>query len=173
MPKMLRQYSRKWRMQDIRIRILLSVVIISFILIIDYQSKKFIETLDQTVLLNSFITFHKVNNHGIAFSIFDSLDSTGLLFLNIIIVIILIIIIRELLLNLKNSLFYVVGLSMIFAGGLANFIDRFDNYSVTDFISIHAGDIYFPAIFNLADLSITLGALLIIYCFIKDKNELN
>ena len=76
MPKMLRQYSRKWRMQDIRLRILLSVIIISFILIIDYESKKFIETLNQTVILNSFITFHKVNNHGIAFSIFDKLDSS-------------------------------------------------------------------------------------------------
>ena len=173
MPEMFRQYSRKWRMQNIRLRILLSVIVISFILIIDYQSKKLIEALDQTVILNSFITFHKVNNHGIAFSLFDNLDSSGLIFLNIIIVIVLIIIIRELLLNLKNSLFYILGLSMIFAGGLANLIDRFDNYSVTDFISIHFGDIYFPAIFNLADLSITFGALLIIYYFMKDKNELN
>jgi len=142
-------------------------------LIVDHQSKKFIETLDQTVILNSFITFHKVNNHGIAFSIFDNLDSSGLLFLNIIIVTVLIIIIRELLLNLKNSLFYVIGLSMIFAGGLANLVDRLDNYSVTDFISIHVENIYFPAIFNLADPFITLGALFIIYYFIKDKNELN
>ena len=173
MPEMFRQYSRKWRMQNIRLRILLSVIVISFILIIDYQSKKLIEALDQTVILNSFITFHKVNNHGIAFSLFDNLDSSGLVFLNIIIVIVLVIIIRELLLNLKNSLFYLVGLSMIFAGGLANLIDRFDNYSVTDFISIHLGDIYFPAIFNLADLSITFGTLLIIYYFMKDKNELN
>ena len=160
-------------MQDIRLRILLSVIIISFILIIDYESKKFIETLNQTVILNSFITFHKVNNHGIAFSIFDNLDSSGLLILNILIVTVLIIIIRELLLNLKKSLSYVIGLSMIFAGGLGNLIDRFDNYSVTDFISIHVGNIYFPAIFNLADFFITLGALFIIYYFIKDKNEFN
>ncbi len=101
MPEMFRQYSRKWRMQNIRLRILLSVIVISFILIIDYQSKKLIEALDQTVILNSFITFHKVNNHGIAFSLFDNLDSSGLAFLNIIIVIVLVIIIRELILNLK------------------------------------------------------------------------
>ena len=75
--------------------------------------------------------------------------------------------------NLKNSLLYVTGLAMIFAGGLANLIDRFDNASVTDFISLHIGNIYFPAIFNIADISITLGALIIIIYLIKEKNEYN
>ena len=80
---------------------------------------------------------------------------------------------RELYLNVKKSLLYTIGLSMIFAGGLGNLIDRYDNYSVTDFISIHIGNIYFPAIFNLADVSISFGALLIIIHFIKEKNEVN
>ena len=160
-------------MQDIRLRSLILLVIISIVLTIDYLSKKSIEALDQTIILNSFITLYKVNNPGIAFSIFDTLDTRGLFILNLIIMSILIIVMRELYLNVKKSLLYTIGLSMIFAGGLGNLIDRFDNYSVTDFISIHIGNIYFPAIFNLADVSISFGALLIIIHFIKEKNEVN
>ena len=154
-------------MQDIRLRSLILLVIISIVLIIDYLSKKSIEALDQTTILNSFITLYKVNNPGVAFSFFDTLDNQGLLILNLIIMSILIIVMRELYLNMKKSLLYTIGLSMIFAGGLGNLIDRFDDQSVTDFISIHIGDIYFPAIFNLADVSISFGALLIIIYFIS------
>ncbi len=160
-------------MQIIRLRGIISLIIISIVLIIDYLSKKSIETLSHTINLNSFITIYKVNNQGVAFSVFDNLDDRGLIVLNSIIVVILIIIMRELYLNLKNSLLYVIGLSLIFAGGLGNLIDRFDNYSVTDFISIHMGDIYFPAIFNLADVSITFGAFLVIIYFINQKDEQN
>ncbi len=160
-------------MQNIRLRSLILLVTISIILIIDYLSKKCIEAIDHTIILNSFITLYKVNNPGVAFSIFDTLDNQGLLVLNLIIISILIIVMRELYLNMKKSLLYAIGLSMIFAGGLGNLIDRFDNNSVTDFISIHIGDIYFPAIFNLADVSISFGALLIIIYFINEKNEVN
>ena len=160
-------------MQDIRLRSLILLVIISIVLTIDYLSKKSIEALDQTIILNSFITLYKVNNPGVAFSILDTLDNRGLFILNLIIISILIIVMRELYLNVKKSLLYTIGLSMIFAGGLGNLIDRYDNYSVTDFISIHIGNIYFPAIFNLADVSISFGALLIIIHFIKEKNEVN
>ena len=160
-------------MQDIRLRSLILLVIISIVLTIDYLSKQSVEALDQTIILNSFITIYKVNNAGVAFSIFDTLDNRGLLILNLIIMSILIIVMRELYLNMKKSLLYTIGLSMIFAGGLGNLIDRFDDQSVTDFISIHIGDIYFPAIFNLADVSISFGALLIIIYFINEKNEVN
>ena len=160
-------------MQNLRLRISLSVFTISIILIIDYLSKKYIEALDQTIIFNSFITFYKVNNYGIAFSLFNNLNNAGLIILNSVIVILLIIIIRELYIHLKESLLYAIGLSMIFAGGLANFIDRFDNSSVTDFISIHIGNIYFPAIFNVADIAITFGALLVFLHYIRGNNESN
>ncbi len=160
-------------MQNLRIRIFFSFIIISFVLIIDILSKKYIEALDQTIIFNSYITFYKINNQGIAFSLFDNLNEPGLFALNLIIIGILIIILRELYFNLEKSLLYTIGLSLILAGGLGNLVDRFDNSSVTDFITLHLGDFYFPAIFNLADVSITLGAILIVYHFIKENNGNN
>ena len=54
---------------------------------------------------------------------------------------------------------------------MANFLDRYDNSAVTDFIILHYNDIYFPAVFNIADLSISIGAVLIIIYFMSDKTN--
>ena len=65
--------------------------------------------------------------------------------------------------NLKSSVNYLLGLSLVLGGGVANFIDRYDDGSVTDFIILHYENIYFPAVFNIADLSISIGAVYIIF----------
>ena len=158
-------------MQSLRLRVFISLSIILVVLILDYASKKYAEELNQIIILNSFLAFHKIDNAGIAFSLFDNLNDTGLLVLNLTITMILIIILRELFLNIRKSLLYIIGLSLVLGGGLGNLIDRFDNYTVTDFISVNFGDLYFPAIFNLADMFITIGALLIIIYFLKYDSE--
>ncbi len=53
------------------------------------------------------------------------------------------------------------GLAMILAGALGNLIDRLQYRYVIDFISLHYQDMYFPA-FNIADMAITFGAVLVI-----------
>ena len=65
--------------------------------------------------------------------------------------------------NLKSSVNYLLGLSLVLGGGVANFIDRYDDGSVTDFIILHYENIYFPAVFNIADLAISIGAIFIIF----------
>src|SRR5690606_13493175 len=52
-------------------------------------------------------------------------------------------------------------LAMILGGAVGNLYDRVQHGYVVDFIVVHYKDNYFPA-FNLADSSITLGAILII-----------
>lgn len=53
------------------------------------------------------------------------------------------------------------GLSFILGGAVGNLIDRLRFGQVTDFIILHYNDWYFPA-FNIADMSITLGAVFVI-----------
>ena len=108
-------------------------------------------------------SLHTINNYGIAFSLFDGLQDGGRLLLSIVILIILIFVAYELYKNLRSSINYLLGLSLVLGGGVANFIDRFDNGSVTDFIILHYENIYFPAVFNIADLSISIGAIFIIF----------
>jgi len=159
-------------MQNIRIRGLISFSIVLIITVIDYYSKQYVQLFDQNYIVNSFVTIHKINNYGIAFSLFDNLGHGGQLVLNIVIFFILTFIAKELLSSLLSDGSYSIGLSLILGGGLANFIDRFDDSSVTDFIILHYEDIYFPAIFNIADLSISIGAILTIIYFMSRKDEI-
>ena len=158
-------------MQDIRLKGAISFCIILTIIVIDYFSKQYALIFDQNYVLNSFITIYKMNNYGIAFSLFNELESVGQLILNIVIFFILVFIARELFTNLASSNLYLIGLSFILGGGSANFIDRYDNSAVTDFIILHYKDIYFPAVFNIADLSISIGAVLIIIYYFSNKTN--
>ena len=158
-------------MQDIRLKGVISFCIILIIIVIDFFSKQYALLFDQNYVLNSFITIYKMNNYGIAFSLFNELESVGQLILNIVIFLILVFIARELFTNLASSNLYLIGLSLILGGGSANFIDRYDNSAVTDFIILHYKDIYFPAVFNIADLSISIGAVLIIIYYMSNKTN--
>ena len=158
-------------MQDIRLKGVISFCIILIIIVIDFFSKQYALLFDQNYVLNSFITIYKMNNYGIAFSLFNELESVGQLILNIVIFLILVFIARELFTNLASSNLYLIGLSLILGGGSANFIDRYDNSAVTDFIILHYKDIYFPAVFNIADLSISIGAVLIIIYYLSNKTN--
>ena len=158
-------------MQDVRLKGVISFCIILTIIVIDYFSKQYALIFDQNYVVNSFITIYKMNNYGIAFSLFNELESVGQLILNIIIFFILVFIARELFTNLASSNLYLIGLSLILGGGSANFIDRYDNSAVTDFIILHYKDIYFPAVFNIADLSISIGAVLIIIYYLSNKTN--
>lgn len=158
-------------MQDVRLKGVISFCIILTIIVIDYFSKQYALIFDQNYVVNSFITIYKMNNYGIAFSLFNELESVGQLILNIVIFFILAFIAKELFTNLVSSNLYLIGLSLILGGGSANFIDRYDNSAVTDFIILHYKDIYFPAVFNIADLSISIGAVLIIIYYLSNKTN--
>ncbi|MDR3299019.1 MAG: signal peptidase II [Candidatus Accumulibacter sp.] len=55
-----------------------------------------------------------------------------------------------------------LALTLVLGGALGNVIDRLRFGGVVDFIQWHAAGYYWPA-FNLADSSITLGAVLLVW----------
>ena len=150
-------------MQNIRLKGLYIFLLIISIIALDLYTKFVVSGDNNTIIVSSFIKLHTINNYGIAFSLFDGLQDGGRLLLSILILIVLIFVAYELYKNLRSSISYLLGLSLVLGGGVANFIDRFDNGSVTDFIIVHYENIYFPAVFNIADLSISIGAIFIIF----------
>ncbi|MDR1476779.1 MAG: signal peptidase II [Rickettsiales bacterium] len=56
----------------------------------------------------------------------------------------------------------IVGFSMVIAGALGNVADRIRYGAVVDFLDFHIGIYHWPA-FNLADASICLGVLVLVY----------
>ena len=150
-------------MQNIRLKGLYIFLLIISIIALDLYTKFVVSGDNNTIIVSSFIKLHTINNYGIAFSLFDGLQDGGRLLLSILILIVLIFVAYELYKNLRSSINYLLGLSLVLGGGVANFIDRFDNGSVTDFIILHYENIYFPAVFNIADLAISIGAIFIIF----------
>ena len=162
-------------MQNIRLKGLYIFLLIISIIALDLYTKFVVSGDNNTIVVSSFIKLHTINNYGIAFSLFDGLQDGGRLLLSIVILIILIFVAYELYKNLRSSINYLLGLSLVLGGGVANFIDRFDNGSVTDFIILHYENIYFPAVFNIADLSISIGAIFIIFHLAgipRDSNQI-
>lgn len=56
----------------------------------------------------------------------------------------------------------VIALACVLAGAIGNVIDRLQHGYVIDFIHLHWQGWYFPA-FNIADVSITVGAILLLW----------
>jgi signal peptidase II len=61
----------------------------------------------------------------------------------------------------KHQMRMCMALSLILGGALGNLIDRIRLGFVIDFVDLHLGEYHF-AVFNVADMAITFGALLII-----------
>ena len=62
-----------------------------------------------------------------------------------------------------------IGYSSIIGGGIGNIYDRFLYGSVTDFLFIDLGGVFKTGIFNIADLSVTTGMIIIIWASFKNK----
>ena len=62
-----------------------------------------------------------------------------------------------------------IGFCLIIGGGIGNIYDRILYGSVTDFLFIDFGGIFKTGIFNIADLSVTTGMILILLMSFKSK----
>lgn len=62
-----------------------------------------------------------------------------------------------------------IGFSIIIGGGMGNIFDRIIYGSVTDFLFIDLGGIFKTGIFNIADLAVTTGMILILLMSFKNK----
>ena len=140
-------------------------ILISLIIVLCDQLTKHIVNVYNKVLINKdFIIFSLdyVKNFGAAFNLFSG-NRIFLSLVSIIIAILLIYIIlyKEIINNLD-----LLSFSFVLAGTIGNGIDRISKGYVIDFINLNFID--FP-VFNIADISINIGLLLIIYGFIKYK----
>ena len=132
---------------------------------IDQISKNYIyqnqvQYKDIVSVIEGVLNFTYLENTGIAFGIFSDFDGLKVVF---IVVPILITLYLFSLLNNKEfqNPFSHISLLLIISGAIGNIIDRIFRGYVIDFIQFDI-DI-FPYIFNIADSSVTIGLLLLLY----------
>ena len=148
------------------------IIIVSLIFLLDRISKIYVIHFDEILLNSEIITSKFINikliwNEGVAFGLFAFDDKffynliTGFI---IIIILTLIYFIRKTIGIEKYSFIIILG------GALGNVFDRFLYSAVPDFIDIHYQNFHW-FIFNVADIFITSGVILLIYTEVFLKNK--
>ena len=146
------------------------LIIFSF-LILDIITKKY--AMDNLILsypipINDFINFSLAFNYGAAFSLLSDAGGWQRWFF-IIFSIIVILIIAYIILRDKNSGY--IAFSLILSGAIGNLYDRITFGYVIDFIELHYKNFYWP-IFNVADIAITIGVILLLYSMTLKNNKI-
>ena len=138
----------------------------SFILLIflfDRVSKTYViylndKLLGSEIFSSKYLNIDLIWNEGIAFGLFSFSKSN---LYNLITLIIIMIIFFILILIKKSEGIERTSLSMVFGGALGNLYDRIMYKAVPDFIDFHIADLHW-FIFNVADIFITLGVIMLI-----------
>ena len=149
------------------------IILILFNIGIDQYSKKIVREEiipgSQTEILGELLQLMNVENSGAFLGMgSESNPTVKLIFLLILPIIVILSVLYYLFTNKSIDKLTSVGLSCIVGGGLANLYDRFLYGSVTDFLFMDFG-IAKTGIFNLADLSVTTGMILILLSTFKEK----
>ena len=120
-----------------------------------------------SISLTFFLDLNLIWNEGIAFGLFSFEQKVYYNFLTIIIIIITLIIFWMI---TKTEKLERLGFMMIFGGSLGNIFDRLVYSAVPDFIDFHIKNFHW-FIFNVADIFITMGVILLICkeLFFKDR----
>jgi len=145
-------------------------ILIFFIFVFFDLTSKFIVknnlTLNQSIEINKFLDLVYVQNYGVSFGLLSGTVSHW--FLIVIGSLIVLLIFYLAIISKKNieKLAYFI----IIIGAISNILDRAINTYVVDFISIHYANYYWPA-FNLADIYITIGIIVLIISFFNKSEE--
>ena len=123
----------------------------------------------EKIIIPNFFYLSGVKNTGGAFSILS--DNTILLaMVGLIVVSVLVIYLRKK--KITNNI-EMISYSVLIGGVIGNFIDRVVFNGVYDYLGFIFGSYYYP-IFNLADIGIVVGIILLIILEVKgDKNGVN
>ena len=142
-------------------------VIISIILVLLDQGIKYF--IDKNVLflevIPNIFNIHKVYNYGVAFSFLENRR-----YLVLLISIILIFFLFNLRKDLPKTRKYDILFGVIYGGIFGNLIDRVIHGYVIDYLEVFIFKYGFP-IFNLADICITLGILLVVLNMMGEQND--
>lgn len=119
------------------------------------------------IIIKNIFQFSYLENTGAAFGIFR--DKT--IFLSIITFIIALGILFYLFKYKPQSLVLRISLAFIISGAIGNLIDRVYYKYVVDFILVHYKDVYYFPTFNVADIFVTMGTILLALYVIKEEKN--
>jgi signal peptidase II len=150
----------------------ISLLVPVFIFTLDRISKIYVinlskNTFDIELFSSKFLKITLIWNEGIAFGIFSTIHGYWYNLLTIVIVLIAIVI---LIMSIRQDGTQKYFLLIVFGGALGNLYDRIFFKAVPDFIDLHVVDFHW-FIFNIADIFITFGVIMLILWEILPLNK--
>ena len=161
-------------MLDKRKRNLLITSIVFLSIALDQISKIWVRNNFESYIENSIICdlfiLIKVENTGAFLGMGSELpESLRILLLIVLPIIVLIFITIYTYIDKELDKISIIGFSLIIGGGIGNIFDRIVYGSVTDFFYLDFGSIFKTGIFNIADMFVTTGMILILYPIVKEQ----
>lgn len=124
----------------------------------------------QSSIIGNYLTLHNVENEGAFLGMGSDLNPTlRLILLLILPIVVLVFVLRYIFKDKSLDNWSLFAFSSIIGGGLANVYDRIIYGSVTDFWHIDLGGVFRTGIFNMADLSVTTGMIILVLVSFKKK----
>jgi signal peptidase II len=121
-------------------------------------------------IIGDFFQLMNVENTGAFLGMGSDLNPTiKLIVLLILPVVVLGLVLRHILKDKALDNWSLFAFSSIIGGGIANVYDRFAYGSVTDFLYLRLTDVLRTGIFNLADISVTTGMLILVFTMFTKK----
>lgn len=148
------------------------------IIIIDQWTKWLAETKltfhDPVPVIEPFLNWTLAYNYGAAFSFLADAGGWQKWFFSGLALLMSLFLIIYLLKAPRQAKLLSTGLALVLGGALGNLIDRLLHGHVIDFIHVHYADVWHYPIFNIADIGISLGVVLIVIdmLFLEKKREM-
>lgn len=120
---------------------------------------------EDIVVIKNIFGFSYLENRGAAFGIFQN----NVLPLAIITSIVILCLIVYLVKYRPQSKILRYSLALIISGAIGNLIDRIAYRFVVDFILLHYKDVYYYPTFNVADMFVVVGTILLSICILRDE----
>ena len=127
---------------------------------------------ERSNIIGKFFTLHNVENAGSFLGMGSDLSPLlKLILLLILPIVVLSFVTYHIFKDQSLDKVSVFAFASIIGGGIANVFDRVVYGSVTDFFHIDLGGVFRTGIFNMADLSVTTGMILLLVVSFKKKKE--
>ncbi len=148
--------------------ITITLVMVALLVGLDQLTKYFVITnvkpVDAVPVIDNILQFRYVENTGAAFSILS--EKTWLL--SLITGVLIVGALLYLFITKPKSKLFVTSIILVVSGGLGNLIDRLMRGYVVDFIEYLFMEY---AVYNFADILVTIGAVLLVIAIFLDKGE--
>ena len=149
---------------------LIGILVIAATVIADQAAKAAAEAYlptGQALDVLPILALYRVNNTGIAFSLFRGFGNLGLIGVTLAITVVVLVLWSR---AREGGRVAAIGFALIVGGATGNLIDRILRGHVVDFLLLHLGD-WVLFVFNLADTALTLGPVLLLYVYAWPKRS--